>query len=420
MTIAIPIDALVARADRAADVVAPQYDAVPGGRYRFATDRPDSFVNITLSLSDFPEPSPTRAQIARRAADHFAGMMERDLFEALPRRAFFLYGLDTDGHQQVGLVCALPLSCITRGEVLGHEGTIPRRVEDLSHFFRVCRLASSPVALAFSASDEQRRLLDRLSSRPPIRDFEGLDGVRQRLWMVDDPSDIIEVERATSRINTLYVTDGHHRVAASTMHGVGPGWILSILFPSDELKIFDYNRLVRLEEIPPVQQVLQSLGKDWDVTVVGEAGEVDATPAGRGDMSMLLEGVWYRLCFRGGRPSDPVKSLDVSLLHDLILGPVFGVPSYHDPRLSYVVGKGSLRNLENAALTYSGSVGFALHPVQIDEIMAVADAGRLMPPKSTWFAPKPRSGMLVVRWDQDHAGATTSPAGASSLGGGSW
>ena len=126
---------------------------------------------------------------------------------------------------------------------------------------------------------------------------------------------------------------------------------------------------------------------------------------------MLLDGVWRRLSFRGERSEDPVESLDVSLLHDRILGPVFGVPSYEDPRLSYVVGGRSPGHLERSVMPYSGCVGFAMHPARIEEIIAVADAGRLMPPKSTWFTPKPRSGLFVVPWGRSDVAAAPRDTG---------
>lgn len=401
MTAAIPLEALVARSDRAAEIVAPQYDSIPpGGRYRYAIERPDCFLNVTLSVADFPEPAPHRSAIAQRAADHFGGMMDRGLFEAIPTRAFFLYELDTGHHHQLGIVAGLPVAAVTGGQVLGHEGTIEERVDDLAGFFRTARLASSPVALGFRADQDQRRLMMRLAARPPIRDFTGSDGVRQRLWMVDDPVDIAEVEEATARIGTMYVTDGHHRLAASCREGVVPGWFLAILFPTDHLRALEYNRSVRLRQALSPGAIGQALGADWEKTEIGPMGGVDTHPRTTGEVLMLLDRVWHRLTFRGERSADPVERLDVSLLHDLIIGPVFGISSYEDPRLSYVVGEGAIMRLERHGRACPDTVGFALYPATIEEMMAVADAGRMMPPKSTWFTPKPRSGLLVVRWEQ--------------------
>ena len=401
MNSATPLEAMVARAGRVTDIVAPQHDAIPGGeRYVFAEERPDSFVNITLSVRDFPHPVPTKRAVAWRAAKHFEGMLERRLFERIPGRVFFLYELDTGKHRQAGIVAGLPVSAIQEGRVIGHEGTIDDRVDDLARFFRVARLASSPVALGFRADQDHLRLIEQLASKPPIRDFMGFDGVRQRLWTVAEPAEVAGVEAAIRRIDSMYITDGHHRVAASSREGVGPGWFLAILFPTDHLDAVEYNRVISLDEAPDAGEVKGRLQPDWEVKPIGPPGQANPRPRSRGELAMLLDGTWHRLRYRGERSPDPVAGLDVSLLHDRILGPVFGVSSHQDGRLSYVTGGESLTGLEQRTMAYPGAVGFAMLPARIGEVMTVADAGRLMPPKSTWFTPKPRSGLFVVRWDQ--------------------
>lgn len=419
MNAAIPLEAMVARADRVTEIVAPQYDTVArGGRYRFAAEHPDCFINVTLSVADFPAPVPGGRAIARRAASHFEGMLRRRLFEPVPGRGFFLYELDTGSHRQQGIVAGLPVSAIREGRVVGHEGTIDERVDDLARFFRVARLASNPVSLGFRADEGHVRLIERLASTPPLRDFTGEDGVRQRLWTVAEPADVAQVMEAVARIGTLYITDGHHRVAASSQTGVGPGWFLAILFPTHHLAAAEYNRVLSLDQVPAPRDVFMKLGPDWEVTRMGPLGRADARPGSRGELALLLGGFWYRLQFRGKRSADPVSGLDVSLLHDRILGPGFGVSSYQDPRLSFVAGGGSLVRLERRTAVYPGRVGFAMRPAQIVEIVAVADAGRLMPPKSTWFTPKPRSGLFVVRWDQTAVAADT--GGGSDSAQGAW
>ena len=408
MNSATPLEAMVARAGRVTDIVAPQYDAIPGGeRYPFAEERPDSFVNITLSVRDFPHPVPSRQAVAVRAARHFEGMLERRLFEQIPGRVFFLYELDTGKHRQSGIVAGLPVSAIQEGRVIGHEGTIDDRVDDLARFFRVARLASSPVALGFRADRDHIRLIEELASKAPIRDFTGFDGVRQRLWTVAEPAEVARVEAAIARIDSMYITDGHHRVAASSRQGVGPGWFLAILFPTDHLDAVEYNRLIRLEEAPDAGAVKRRLRPDWEVKRIGPPGRANPRPCTRGDLAMLLGGTWYRLRYRGERSPDPVAGLDVSLLHERVLGPAFGVSSYQDGRLSYVTGGESVSGLEQRTMAYPGAVGFAMCPARIGEVMTVADAGRLMPPKSTWFTPKPRSGLFVVRWDRADVDACT-------------
>ena len=405
---AIPIEAMIARADRATTIVAPQYDALPGGdRYRFAQERPDSFLNVTLSRRDFPDPVPDRRVVVRRAVRRFERMRQRRLFEPAIGRVFLLYELHSAEHRQVGIVAGIPVSSVRDGRVIGHEGTIDDRVDDLALFFQTARLASSPVSLGFRADEDHLSLIEELVLKPPTRDFTGIDGIRQRLWIVSEPAEATRVEEAIARIDSLYITDGHHRVAALTRRDVGPGWFLAALFPTDHLDAVEYNRLVKLERVPEVRDVGRRLRSDWELDRIGAPGRADARPLRRGDLSMLLGGIWYRLRFRGERPSDPVAGLDVSLLHDRVLGPAFGLSSHQDQRLSYVTGGGSLTGLEEQTAAYPGAVGFAMRPAGIGEVTAVADAGQLMPPKSTWFTPKPRSGLFVVRW----GGRTTQPSG---------
>lgn len=400
MTRLLPVEARIAREDRVAEIVAPQSDSLaPHGRYQYAIDRPDCFLNVVLSRVDFPPPPPPVPQVAQRAARHFEGMVGRGLFPPHPAPAFFLYELATDSHRQVGLVAGVPVSAIDDGTVRGHEGTIHDRAADLARFYRVARLTSSPVGLAFNADEDHRRLFRRLRSGVPIRDFTAWDGVHQRLWAVDDPDDISSVQHAMDRVGAYYITDGHHRVAASLEEGAVPGWFLGAIFPSDQVRALEYNRCVALTERPDVSEMLGALGDEWEPVELGRAGQVDARPSVVGDITMLANGVWHRLRFVGRRPNDPVQRLDVSLLHQRILAPVFGVLTDQDDRLSFVVGEDASSRLEEIVRSEPNTVAFALHPTSIDELFDVADAGQVMPAKSTFFTPKPRSGLVVVRWE---------------------
>ena len=399
MTRLLPLDARLAREDRIGEIVAPQYDSLAqDGRYQYAMERPDSFLNIVLSRADFPAPPPEAAAITRRAAAHFAGMVERGLLPRHPSPAFFLYELSTDSHRQVGLVAGMPLSAVDDGVVLGHEGVLYERVADLAQFYRVARLTSSPVALAFDASGEHRQLFTGLQATIPIRDFLGWDGVRQRLWAVDDPDDMAAIQTAMESVDAYYITDGHHRVEASLEEGAVPGWFLAVIFPADEMQVLEYNRCVALSKHSDVSAIGGAIGDDWALTELGRAGTVTVRPANVGDISMLVNGVWHRLRFVGQRPDDPVERLDVCLLHQRILAPAFGVLTDQDDRLSFVVGEDATSRLEEVGRSEPNTVAFALHPTSLAELFDVADAGQVMPAKSTWFTPKPRSGLLVVCW----------------------
>jgi uncharacterized protein (DUF1015 family) len=214
----------------------------------------------------------------------------------------------------------------------------------------------------------------------------------------------------------MYITDGHHRVAAARQPRGGPGWFLAIMFPNDHLRAQAYNRVIVPDLIPSPEEVRRSLGAGWAMDRMGPAGSMESQPRGTGEIAMVLDGMSYRLVFRGRRPDHPVERLDVSLLHDSILGPVFGISSSDDPRLWYEVGENTTVAFESQVAAYPGAVGFAMHPAQIGEMTAVADARSLMPPKSTWFTPKPRSGLLVVRWEEQAAGSDTRARGSLTAG----
>ena len=399
MTTLLPVDALIARADRVEEIVAPQYDSFGrGGRYQYAAGHPDCFLNVVLSREDVPESDIEEPDIAVRAKQHFSGMLKRGLFPAYGKRAFFLYELSSDTHRQVGLVAGVPTGAITDGQVRGHEGTIHDRAADLADFYRTARLTSSPVAMAFNATDEQRALLDRLETDAPIRDFTGWDGVRQRLWAIDEATDIEAVQKAMEGVDSYYITDGHHRVAAAQMEETLPGWFLGVLFPADQVHVLEYNRCVALAVAPSIDTIKLAVGADWEVEAIGEVGVVDPRPTTVGEISMLVEGIWYRLRFVADRPGNPVGGLDVCLLHDRVLAPAFGISDDHDDRLSFVVGEDAGTRLEEVVRSEPNTVAFALFPTSVDELFAVADAELTMPAKSTWFTPKPRSGLIVVRW----------------------
>lgn len=394
-----PLRALVARAGRAAKITAPQYDSVPADqRRRFAERHPDCFINITLSAEDFPPPRPRPAEVAQRAAGHWRGMKERGLYEPHPAPAFFLYRLSDGAGAQTGVVAGVGTEAVGEGLVKGHEGIIAGRARDLVGFYRAARLTSSPVALAFRADREWLRLLERLADRPPIRDFSTGDGVRQQLWAVDDPEEMEETAAAAAGLDSLYITDGHHRVAASRSEGASPGWFMAVMFPAGQMRVLEYNRCVMLDEKPDLDDFFRKLGPEWEVAGMGWIGTTSSRPSAPGEICMLTGGVWRRLRFAGRRPDDPVEGLDVSLLHNRILGPVLGVTEIDDPRLSLVMGADAVTRLESRARGDERVMGFALYPVPIEQLLAAADAGRLMPPKSTWFTPKPRSGLVVAEW----------------------
>lgn len=396
MTELLPVRAMVAAAGHCADVVPPAYDLLgPAGRRDYAADHPDSFLNVILSREDLGEEG-ARIDLPARAAAVFEDLERRGLFERVEEESFYLYELQVDDHRQLGLVAGIPTSALVTGTVLGHEATLESRSRELAEFYATARISSSAVSLTFRPEPAFEDLLEGLAAADPIRDFQGDDGVRQRLWKVSVPADVSRLQEAGSRIGRLYITDGHHRVGAAALNGVLPGFFLAVLFPAAQLRVLEYDRIVRLDTRPVVDRLLAELDGSWLVERMGAVGEVDPRPPAVGSMAMLVGGIWYRLLPRAV-PTDPLRGLDVVLLHERLIGPVFGITDDNDPRLSFVVGEDAIARLE-AECVHGHRVGFALHPTELDQLMAVADSGATMPAKSTWFTPKARSGLVVVRW----------------------
>jgi uncharacterized protein (DUF1015 family) len=397
MTIRLdPIVALVADAERCAAIVAPSYDGFSGGgRYRYAMDHPDSFMNVILSGADLP--SDESNDVPARASAAFNRMLEAGLYEPHPEPGFFLYELEAAGHRQLGVMAAVSNEHISAGRVLGHEATMAARTDELAQFYRASRISSSAVALTYH--DDGGRFAEVIESiagsSVPIRSFESPDGVSQRLWHITDPTRVAAIADAAGAIERLYITDGHHRVSAAATGATGPSF-LGVVFPAAQLHVLEYNRCVELDRPVDDAKLFAELAAGWHVEELGMAGTVDPRPAAVGEIAMLVHGHWYRLRALA-IPVDPLDGLDVEMLHSRVIRPLFGVADDGDARLSFVVGDGAIARLE-AICSTDRHLGFALHPTALDQLMRIADAGETMPPKSTYFTPKARSGLVVVRW----------------------
>jgi len=254
---------------------------------------------------------------------------------------------------------------------------------------------SSPISLTYrSVATLADTVEAQTRSRSPMLDFATGDGVRHLVWHLD-PTETAELTAAFSGVGQLYITDGHHRAAAASRFAAShpqADRVLGVLFPSDQLRILPYNRCVKLE----TASLIEVLGRDF--LIEPAAGYDEARPSGSGQFAMFAQGSWSRLRRRtaSGPGRSFVQELDVSVLHRQVLAPLLASaePDY-DPRLTYVPGVGGPPALE-ARCTARGEVGFMLRPTSIEEVMAVSDAGETMPPKSTFFDPKPRSGIFLV------------------------
>lgn len=369
-----------------------------------ARDNPHSFLHVGRSDIDLPDDidqyDPRIYINARQALDQFIarGVLVRDRDPSL-----YLYRQIMDGRAQTGVVGCVHVDDYERDVIRKHEKTRPDKEDDRTRHVLTLNAHAEPVFLAYRGRTEIDVLTEPVLGTEPLYDFTAPDRVRHTVWRVSDPGLWVETFR---RVPNAYVADGHHRSASAWRAGkerraANPrhrgdeeyNWFLAVLFPADQLTILPYNRVVRdLGKRTPAQ-VLHELR---------EVGHASATehprPPRPGTFCVYLAGTWHRIELDEETIDrrDPIGSLDVSLLQDRVLGPLFGIVDPRtDKRIDFVGGIRGTSELERRVDSGEMAIAFSLFPTTVDQLMAVSDAGAVMPPKSTWFEPKLRSGLFV-------------------------
>jgi uncharacterized protein (DUF1015 family) len=394
------------RTDLAAEIIAPPYDVLSEAEARAIADpNSRSFLHVTRPEVDLDEGvdahGPEAHTRARMNLDAFreAGWLVGD---ELP--CFYLYAQTWNGRTQVGLMAACSVDEYDRGVIKKHELTRPDKEQDrVDHMHAL----GAQVGLVFLAYRDQypavRAALAAAQNREPEWVVETEDGVTHALTVVDDATLVGRVEAAFSEVEALYIADGHHRsAAASRVHGLREGAgqsarFLAGIFPDSELQVLAYNRVVEDLAGHTVDELLAAIGEHFEL-----APGVDAVPTGRGHWTMYLAGTWYGLTAKPGvvLAGDPVASLDVAVLQDRVLAPLLGIDNPRiSKRIRFVGGIRGPSALEHAVDSGEAAVAFHLHPTGMDQLFAVADADLLMPPKSTWFEPKLRGGVVLHSLD---------------------
>ncbi len=386
---------------RAADVLAPPYDVLSSHEARLAVaGRPFSFLHVSKAEVDLPEQTdPTDETVfvrARRNWQTLCGeVLRRD-----PEPCYYVYELIMGTQRQRGLVAAASVAAYDSGRIRRHEHTRPDKERDRVRHIEALNAQTGPAFLTFRADPRIGALMDAAAAGEPEIDAF-LQNVRHRLWPVCDAGRIQALTDAFEALGRVYIADGHHRSAAASViarerGGNGPcGRFLAVLFPDNEMKILNYDRIVSDLHGYTEEAFLGALSARF---VVEEAAQV-VEPRRRGEWGMYLAGRWYRLTYRGSLPADPVARLDVSLLQNEILGPLLGIEDpRRDRRIDFV---GGIRGPEalTARVDATGGVAFHLFPTDLADLMTVADQGEVMPPKSTWFEPKLADGLVSYGLD---------------------
>ncbi len=393
----------------AAEVAARPYDVLSSEEARAeAAGKPHSFLHVGKPEIDLPRGIDLYDdRVYRKGKENLDNLIADGILRQDPHPSLYLYAQTMGDHSQVGVVGCVSVVEYLNDTIKKHELTRKDKEDDRTRHVKVTNAHTGPIFLTYRARPAIDATVDRIRSSPAAVDFVADDGIRHMLWVIDDGKTIGDLVGSFREVPQLYVADGHHRSAAAARVGkeladADPrhtgeeeyNFFLAVLFPHDQLRIMDYNRVVKdLNGISP-EEFLRKLRANFEVT----ESSSPVKPAAKGEFGMYLGGRWYRLI--AAPPlrsrSDPVESLDVSILQRHVLAPVLGIDDPRtNKRVDFVGGIRGLAELQRRVDAGDAAVAFSLHPTSIEELFAIADAGRVMPPKSTWFEPKLRDGLVV-------------------------
>ncbi|MBC1575516.1 DUF1015 family protein [Listeria booriae] len=393
--------------DVAKDVASLPYDVLNTEEARVLGDaNPLSFLHIDKAEIDLAKDvSPYDISVYQKAASNLAEFQDKGWLAKDTKPELYLYQLVMNGRPQTGLVTCTAIDDYVSGAIKKHELTREEKELDRIRHVDVTDANTSPIFLTYRSDATVNKVVDAwISEHDPVYDFKSFHDVTHRIWTVDDADVVNTLTEAFEAIPALYIADGHHRTESAVKVGLRRraehpeasadaefNFFLSVLFPQDQLEILDYNRVV---DVPIAADFLDQIATKFDVEKVGKEAYKPATPKTFG---MYLDGSWYGLKVKPEFAGDGViASLDVSILADQVLTPLFGIEDIRrDDRINFVGGIRGLGELEQLVDAGKYTIAFSMYPPTMDNLLDVADAGEIMPPKSTWFEPKLLSGLFV-------------------------
>lgn len=395
---------------KAASIAALPYDVYNRGEAeRVVEENPDSFLRIDRAETQFPlSVDMYDARVYQKAHDLLWEAIEDKTFIREEKKCYYIYELTMQGRTQTGIVACASIDDYKNNVIKKHENTRAEKEEDRVRHVKACKAQTGPVFLAYRSNEMINCVVNEVKEQEAEYDFVSEDGVRHRVFVIRDEGTIEKIENAFAGIGQIYIADGHHRAASAVRVGemyreenpdyTGEeefNYFLSVLFPDDQLMIMDYNRVVKDLNGYSFQRFYREVQKCFDVEEITDRQE--KRPGERASFTMYIEGHWFLCKIReeDRNPNDPVADLDVSILQNKLLEPILGIYNPKtDSRIDFV---GGIRGMEELVRRCEKdcAVAFAMYPTAIEDLFAVADAGFLMPPKSTWFEPKLRSGLFI-------------------------
>ena len=389
-------------------VAALPYDVVNSEEARDMTaGKPYSFLHVDKAEIDLPVGIDIYSpEVYAKAKENLDNLIANGILIQDDKPKLYIYELTMEGRSQTGLVACTSIDEYINGIIKKHELTREDKEQDRIRHVDICNANTGPIFLAYRTVDKISEIINKIKKNLPIYDFTAEDGIKHRAWVIDNEDDINNLVELFKDVPSLYIADGHHRNASAAKVGLKRriempdytgdeefNYYLSVIFPSDQLKILDYNRVVRDLNGMSDEEFITKLSEKFDIKNVSGR----AKPEKQYDFGMYLNKKWYMLTAKSSIiTEDAVKGLDVSILQDNVLIPLLGIGDIRtDKRIDFVGGIRGLGELEKRVDSGEMKVAFAMYPTSIEQLMTIADEDKIMPPKSTWFEPKLRSGLFI-------------------------
>lgn len=416
MSIFVPFKAYRPTQKSAKAVASKPYDVLNAKEARAeSAGNPVSFYNVIKPEINFPDDFDHYApEVYKKGKEKFFQMVDKGIMKQDDSECFYVYQLVMDGHVQTGLVGCCSIDDYFNDVIKKHELTRPDKEEDRKNHVRASKLNYEPVFLSYPHVDTIDAIINGAKEKDPVYDFTADDGIRHTLWVIDDAAMLQKLSSLfESEVASIYIADGHHRTAAGALvgrelrlnrngtpnDGKRDNYVMAVVFPDNQLKILDYNRVLKDLNGMTEEELLAQLSKNFHL----EPKESAYRPEVLHTFGMYLNGKWYKLSSKEGTfdDSDPLKQLDVTILSENVLEPLFNIVDLRkDKRIDFVGGMRGLEELEKRVDSGEMKIAFAMYPVSMDQLISISDNGLIMPPKVTWFEPKLRSGLFVHNLDE--------------------